>query len=151
MLLRYSRDAVGCGGPVQLSPFRGCLSGSSEPGWGSVELLRTSGGRVFCMIARSNPGLGLALPFWVFHVWIFSGSPSGSGWGVLCFRHACDVVLRDLPCSSVGGLHCTGPANARQIAMGEGYSLWGRSCFPGPLGATHRRRCVPFILPQVVA
>ena len=35
--------------------------------------------------------------------------------------------------------------------MGEGYSLWGRSGLPGPLGATHRRRCVPFILPQVVA
>ena len=35
--------------------------------------------------------------------------------------------------------------------MGECYSLWGRSGLPGPLGATHRRRCVPFILPQVVA
>ena len=33
------------------------------------------------------PGLGLDLAFWVFHVWFFSGSPSGSGWGVLCFRH----------------------------------------------------------------
>ena len=98
-----------------------------------------------------SPGLGLALAFWVFHVWVFSGSPSGSGWDVLCFRHGCDVVLRDLPCSSVGGLHCTGPANARQIAIGECYILWGRSGLPGPLGAAHRRRCVPFILPQVVA
>ena len=34
-----------------------------------------------------RPGLGLDLAFWVFHVWFFSGSPSGSGWGVLCFRH----------------------------------------------------------------
>ena len=31
--------------------------------WGSVELLRTSGGRVFCLIARLSPGLGLALAF----------------------------------------------------------------------------------------
>ena len=29
--------------------------------------------------------------------------------------------------------------------MGERYSLWGRSGFPGPLRATHRRRCVPFL------
>ena len=26
-----------------------------------------------------------------------------------------DVALRDLPCSSVGGLHCPGPVNARII------------------------------------
>ena len=119
--------------------------------WGSVELLRTSGGRVFCLIARLSPGLGLALAFWVFHVWVFSGSPSGSRCSVLCFRHGGDVVLRALPCSSVGVLCCTGLVNARQNRMGEGYSLWGRLGLPGPLGATHRRRCVPFILPQVVA
>ena len=35
--------------------------------------------------------------------------------------------------------------------MGERSSLWGRSGLPGPLRATHRRRCVPFLLPQVVA
>ena len=29
--------------------------------------------------------------------------------------------------------------------MGERYSLWGRSGFPGPLRATHRRRCVSFL------
>ena len=34
-----------------------------------------------------RPGLGLDLAFWIFHVWFFSGSPSGSGWGVLCFCH----------------------------------------------------------------
>ena len=110
-----------------------------------MELLRTSGGRVFCLIARFSPGLGLALAFWVVHVWVFSGSPSGSKCSVLCFRHGCDVVLRDLLCSSVGGLHCTGPANARQNRMGERYSLWGRSGFPGPLRAMHRRRCVQFL------
>ena len=32
-------------------------------GGGLGELLRTSGGRVFCLIARSSPGLGLALAF----------------------------------------------------------------------------------------
>ena len=101
---------------------------------GSVELLRTSGGRVFCLIARLSPGLGLALAFWVFHVWVFSGSPSGSGCSVLCFRHGCDVVLRDLPCSSVGGLHCTGPANARQIAWEKVIACGGGQVFLVRLG-----------------
>ena len=97
--------------------------------WGSVELLRTSGGRVFCLIARLSPGLGLALVFWVFHVWVFSGSPSGSECSVLSFRHVCDVVFRDLPCSSVGGLHCTGPANARQIAWEKVIACGGGQVF----------------------
>ena len=114
-LLRFSRSALGSGVPVQLSPYRGCLSGSSERGGrggGLGELLRTSGGRVFlsdCTL-KSWPWR-----FWVIHVWVFSGSPSGSECSVLCFRHG-DGVLRDLPCSSVGGLHCPGPVNARQIA-----------------------------------
>ena len=116
-----------------------------------VELLRTSGGRVFCLIARFSPGLGLALAFWVFQVWVFSGSPSGSVCSVLCFCHGCDVVLRDLPCSSVGGLHCTGPANARQIAWGNVIACGGGQVFLVRLG-----RCIVggvycSYLPQVVA
>ena len=65
-LLRFSRSTLGSGVPVQLSPFRGFLSGSSAHGGGGGalgELLRTSGGRVFCLIARLSPGLGLALAF----------------------------------------------------------------------------------------
>ena len=72
-------------------------------------------GVFFCLIARLRPGLGLALAF--------LGNPFlGFQWlsfreRVQCplLRHG-DVVLRDLPCSSVGGLHCPGPVNARQIA-----------------------------------
>ena len=33
----------------------------------------------------------------------------------------------------------------RDKSHGERYSLWGRSGLPGPLRATHRRRCVPFL------
>ena len=119
--------------------------------WGSVVLLRTSGRRVFCLIARLSPGLGLALAFWVVHVWVFSGSPSGRECGVLCFCHGCDIVLRDLPCSSVGGLHCTGPANARQIAWENVIACGGGQVFLVRLG----RRIVGgecrSYLPRVVA
>ena len=58
---------------------------------------------------------------------------------VLCplLRHV-DVALQDLPCSSVGGLHCPGPVNARLIAWEIVFSLGERSGFPGLLGALHR-------------
>ena len=50
-----------------------------------------------------RPGLGLDLAFWVFHVWFFSGSPSGSRWGVLCF------------CPGFVSL-CSGPSLAPRLA-----------------------------------
>ena len=58
---------------------------------------------------------------------------------VLCplLRHV-DVAPQDLPCSSVGGLHCPGPVNARIIAWEIVFSLGERSGFPGLLGALHR-------------
>ena len=43
------------------------------------------------------------------------------------------------------------PGQHETNRTGEGYSLWARSGLPGPLGATYRWRCVPFLLPQVVA
>ena len=62
-LLRFSRSALGSGVSVQLSPFRGCLSGSSEHGRGSVSSSGHPAGVFFCLIARLRPGLGLALAF----------------------------------------------------------------------------------------
>ena len=129
-----------------MSPFRGCLSGSSELGWGSVELLRTSDGRVFFLIARFVLASASTWSFRYSMFGFFSGSPSGSraGWEggggggppppPLLSSRFCDVVLQTLPCSLVGGLHCTSPINARKIAMGECYTLWGRSGLPGLLG-----------------
>ena len=49
----------GTGFLSSLSPFQGCLSGSSELGWGSVGLLRTSDVRVFFSECTLRPGLGL--------------------------------------------------------------------------------------------
>ena len=43
---------------------------------------------------------------------------------VLCpLLRRVDVVLRDLPCSSVGGFHCPGPVNARIIAWENVFDL----------------------------
>ena len=57
----YAARVISCGTGVlsSLSPFRGCLSGSSELGWGSVELLQTSDVRVFFSDCTLRPGLGL--------------------------------------------------------------------------------------------
>ena len=73
--------------------------------------------------------------FGYFMLGFFSGSPSGSGVGVLCFRHGlCDDVFRPLPCSSVGGLHCTGPTNARQSQWENVISCAGGQVFLVRLG-----------------
>ena len=59
----------------------------------------------------------------------------GAGWVVLCFRHGlCDDVLRLLPCSSVCGLHCTGPTNARQSQWENVISCAGGQAFLVRLG-----------------
>ena len=59
----------------------------------------------------------------------------GAGWVVLCFCHGlCDDVLRPLPCSSVCGLHCTGPTNARQSQWENVISCAGGQVFLVRLG-----------------
>ena len=88
--------------------------------------------------------------FWVIHVWVFSGSPSGSGCSVLCFRHG-DVVLRDLPCSSVGGLHCPGPVNARQIVWETVIACGCGQVFLVRLGRRIVGGACRSYLPQVIA
>ena len=80
----------------------------------------------------------------------FSGSPSGSECSVLCFRHG-DVVLRDLPCSSVGGLHCPGPVNARQIAWETVITCGCGQVFLVRLGRRIVGGACRSYLPQVVA
>ena len=65
---------------------------------------------------------------------------------VLCpLLRRVDVALRDLPCSSVGGLHCPGPVNARIIAWENVFSLGWRSVFLAFLGRRIVCRCVPFL------
>ena len=65
-----------------LSPFLGCLSGSSELDWSSVELLRTYDVRFSSYECTLRPGLCLSWALWVFHAMSFSGSLSRSGGGL---------------------------------------------------------------------
>ena len=104
-----------------------------------------------CFLSDCTPWPWPCLGIWVFHVWVSSGSPSGSECSVLCFCHGGDVVLRDLPCSSVGGLHCTGLANARQIAWENVIACRGGQVFLVRLGRRIVGGACRSYLPQVVA
>ena len=79
-----------------------------------------------------RPRLGaLGIPCYVFQ-WL---SFRERGWVVFCFRHGlCVDVLRPLPCSSVCGIHCTGPTNARQSQWGTVISCAGGQVFLVRLG-----------------
>ena len=59
--------------------------------------------------------------------------------------------LRPLPCSSVCGLHCTDPTNARQPQWETVISCAGGQVFPGPLGLRIVSDVSGSFLPQVVA
>ena len=67
------------------------------------------------------------------------------GWVVLCFRPVPgDDVLWYLPCSSVCGLHCTGPTNARQSQWETVISCAGGLVFLVRLGdVSSAMRAVP--------
>ena len=129
--------------PIQWPPFRGWLSGSSVRCVGLAKLHRTSG-----LMLQSLFAFGLLLA-WSLRLW---GDPClGVQWLSFWVRVLCpllrrvDVALRDLPCSSVGGLHCPGPGNARIIAWENVFSLGWRSVFLACLGRRIVCRCVPFL------
>ena len=70
------------------SPFLGCLSGSSELAWGSVEPLRTCKVRCSALGRALHPSSASAGRLGLFHAMSFPGSLSWSGGVVfLCFRH----------------------------------------------------------------
>ena len=63
----------------------------------------------------------------------FSGSPSGSGLS-FAFVTVFVTMCSALPCSSVCGLHCTGPTNARQSQWENVISCAGGQVFLVRLG-----------------
>ena len=96
------------------------------------------------------PRLGaLGVPCYAFS-WL---SFQGLGWGVLCFHPG----LREedsgplLPCSSVCGLHCTGPTNARQSQWETVISCAGGQVLHVPLGLRIVRDVSGSLFPQSVA
>ena len=77
------------------------------------------------------PRLGvLGIPCLGFSVALLPGASGVS----FAFIMVVTLVLWDLPCSSVGGLHCTGPANARQIAWEKVIACGGGQVFLVRLG-----------------
>ena len=137
LLSSYAARVISCGTGVLSScrPSRGGLSGSSELGWGSVELLRTSDMPVFFLIALFVLASASTRRFGYSMFGFFSGSPSENGVGCpLLSSRFCDVVLRTLPCSSVGGLHCTSPTSARQSQWENVISCGGGQVFLVRLG-----------------
>ena len=129
-----------------LSPFLGCFSGSSELDWGSVKLLQTYEVSFSDSECALHPGLCFGGALWVFHAMSFSGPLSRSGGGVsFAFVTGFVAKTQALPCSSVYGLHCTGPTNARQSQWVTVISCAGGQVLPVPLGcASSALRAVPF-------
>ena len=90
LLSYYVSRVISCGPGAlsSLSPFLGCLSGSSELAWGFVEPLRTY---EMCCSASGcalHPSLCLGWAPWVIPCYVFSWlSFLERGCGVLCFRH----------------------------------------------------------------
>ena len=152
LLSSYATRVISCGTGVlsSLSPFLGCLSGSSELGWGSVELLRTSDVSFSISECTLRPGLCLVWALWAFHAMSQWLSFQERWWVVLCFRHGF-VAKAQVP-PLLLGLRASlyRPDQRETIAMGDLYPLRAVRC-SWSAWAAHHQRCEPFMLPQVVA
>ena len=140
LLSPYAARVISCGTGVlsSLSPFLGCLSGSSELGWGSVELLPDIRrafflflNALFVLASASTRRFGYSML--CLSVALFPGA------GVGCLLLSSRALWRRLgggalPCSSVCGLHCTGPTNARESQWETVISCAGGQVFLVRLG-----------------
>ena len=96
-----------------------------------MELLRTCEGRFFLVLkALIILAPASAGRIGVFLAVSYRGSHS-RGWSEVSFSFVPRLRGEDsgplLPCSSVCGLHCTGPPKRKTISMGDCYILCGRS------------------------
>ena len=150
--LRCLRNLLWSGGPVQFC----------HPSWVVSLVLQNLIGAQW----SSSGHTPCVFLFWM-HSFLASVSARRLGYSMLCLSVAlfpgaglgCPLLssralwqrLRPLPCSSVCGLHCTGPTNARQ-SQWETYILCGGGqVFPGPLGLRIVSHASRSFLPQVVA
>ena len=124
-----------------LSPFLGCVSGSSELDWRSVELLRTYEVRFSASESALHPGLCLGWAHWVFQAMSFRGSLSW-GWGGVSFAFVPGFVAKTQgPSLAPWFAGFTVPAQP----MGDCYILYGRSGVTWFAWAAHRQRCERFL------
>ena len=149
VLLSYYVARVNSCGPgvlSSLSPFLGCLSGSSELDWGSVDPLRTYEVRFSDSGCALHPGLSLGGALWVFHAMSFSGSLSRSEGGV-SFAFVTGFVATTQAPPSLLGLQASlyWPDQRETITMGDCYILCGRSGVTWSASAAHRQRCERFL------
>ena len=133
-----------------LSPFLGWLPGSSELDWSLVELLRTYEVRFSASGCALHPGLCLGWALWGIPCYVFSWLSFLEG-GVGCPLLSSRVLwrrFRPLLCSSVCGLHCIGPTNARQSQWETVISCAYGQVLPGPLGLRIVSNASGSFLPQ---
>ena len=150
LLSYYVVCVIPCGLGVlsSLSPFLGCHSGSSELAWGFRGTPSDIRVALSCFRMRSSisplPRLGvLGVSMLCLFLALFLGARL---WCPLLSSRVLWRTFRPLPCSSVCGLDCTGPTNARQsqwetvisCAGGQGYLV--RFGFASPA-----MRAVPFL------
>ena len=128
-----------------LSPFLGCLSGSSELDWGSVKLLRTTTcvflilNALFVLASASAGCFGCSMLS-------FSGSLSRSGGG-LSFAFVTGFVAKTQAPPLLLSLWASlyRPNQRETIAMGDCYILCGWSGVSWSAWAAHRQRCEWFL------
>ena len=130
-----------------LSPFLGCLSGSSELAWGFVELLRPYEVRFSASGYSLHPGLCLGWAPWGFPCYVFSWL-SFREWSGVSLAFATGFVAKTQTPPLLLGLRASmyRPNQRETIAMGDLlYPVRAVRCYLVLLGcASSAMRAVPF-------
>ena len=127
-----------------LSPFLGCLSGSSELAWVFVELLWTYEVRFSVSGCALHPGLCLGWASWGIPCCLFLALfPGGGG---VSFAFVMGFVAKTQSPPLLLGLRASlyRPNQRETIAIGDCYILCGRSGVTWSAWAAHRQRCERF-------
>ena len=147
LLSYYVVCVISCGPGAlsRLSPFLGCLFGSSELAWGFMEPRQTYELRCPASGCALHPSLCLGWAPWVIPCYVFSWlSFLERGCDVLCFRHGFCGEHSGPPL--LLGLRALlyRPNQRETIAMGDCYIMCRRSRVTWSALATHRQRCERF-------
>ena len=124
-----------------LSPFLGCLSGSSELAWGFVALLWTYEVRFSASGCALHPGLCLGWVPWGIPCYVFSWSGGG-----VSFAFVTGFVAKAQAPPLLLGVRASlyRPNQRETVAMGDCYILCGLSDVTWSAWAAHLQRCERF-------